>query len=63
MNRKVVVAYSLCFLASLSLVCQTGFAGPAQVPLKIEDALGVLALANRMPIAMSPDGELVAYTL
>ena len=63
MYRKAVVTCSLFFLASLSLVCQLGFAGPAQVPLRVEDALGVLALANRMPIAMSPDGEWVAYTL
>src|SRR4029077_20442088 len=32
-------------------------------PLKISDALGTLALAKRMPIALSPDGEWVAYTV
>jgi dipeptidyl aminopeptidase/acylaminoacyl peptidase len=33
------------------------------MPLSVGDALGVLALANRMPIALSPDGEWVAYTV
>jgi dipeptidyl aminopeptidase/acylaminoacyl peptidase len=63
MYQKAVATCSLFFLLSLSVVCHPAFAGIAQGPLKIEDALGALALANRMPIAMSPDGELVAYTL
>ena len=38
-------------------------AGQDQRPLQIQEALGVLAFANRMPIALSPDGEWVAYTV
>jgi dipeptidyl aminopeptidase/acylaminoacyl peptidase len=38
-------------------------AAPPQAPLRIEDAMGVLSLSNRTPIALSPDGELVAYTV
>jgi hypothetical protein len=63
MNRKAFATCIPFFIASLSLVCQLGISGPPQVPLKVEEALGVLTLAGRMPIAMSPDGELVAYTL
>jgi dipeptidyl aminopeptidase/acylaminoacyl peptidase len=32
-------------------------------PLRIDDALGTLSFAGRAPIALSPDGELVAFTL
>jgi len=38
-------------------------AGAHAEPLKIEDALGTLSFAGRMPIALSPDGEWVAYTV
>lgn len=31
--------------------------------LAIEEALGALAITNRMPVDLSPDGEWVAYTL
>jgi len=34
-----------------------------QKPLAIADALGVLSFANRMPIALSSDGQWVAYTV
>ena len=52
-------------------ICLGGFlvvpapilAAPPQAPLPIEDAMGVLSLSNRTPIALSPDGELVAYTV
>ena len=37
-------------------------AAPPQTPLPIEDAMRVLALAGRSPLAISPDGERVAYT-
>jgi hypothetical protein len=47
--------------ALLSMPYAAWAAQPA--PLNVRDALGVLALANRMPIALSPDGELVAYTV
>jgi dipeptidyl aminopeptidase/acylaminoacyl peptidase len=63
MNRKSFATCSGFFLASLFLVCHPGIASPWQVPLKVEEALGALTLAGRMPTAMSPDGELVAYTL
>jgi len=49
------------FVAYLAVFSQA--ASPQWTPLKIEDALGTLSLANRMPIAMSPDGEWVAYTV
>lgn len=32
-------------------------------PLEIDEALGALALAGRMPLDLSPDGRLVAYTV
>jgi dipeptidyl aminopeptidase/acylaminoacyl peptidase len=48
-----------CFL----LVAQVLGATPPQSPLRIEDAMGVLAFSNRTPIALSPDGEWVAYTV
>lgn len=38
-------------------------AAQTQRPLTVEEALGVLAFPNRMPIALSPDAELVAYTV
>jgi len=56
--RKLI---ALQIVACSTLFCQISGSQPA--PLKIEDALGIMALANRMPIALSPDGEWVAYTV
>lgn len=61
MNRNTVVACALCL--AVLLTSASAFAGEVEAPLPIADALGTLALANRMPIALSPDGELVAYTV
>ena len=48
-------------LACVALFCASAIAQP--VALKINDALGTLSMANRMPIAMSPDGQWVAFTV
>jgi dipeptidyl aminopeptidase/acylaminoacyl peptidase len=63
MNRKAIATCSVFVLAALVLASPLAIGGPPPTPLKIEDALGTLALANRMPIALSPDGEWVAYTV
>ena len=51
----------ICALSLLALICPAASAETA--PLQVEDALGTLALSGRMPIALSPDGEWVAYTV
>src|SRR5258707_8827513 len=54
----------LCGVWGLSLLALIGRTANAQsAALKVEDALGTLALAGRMPIALSPDGDWVAYTV
>jgi len=60
-NALVVRAGFLAICAML--VGRTLFANPPQKPLRIEDALKVLTLSNRTPIALSPDGAWVAYTV
>jgi dipeptidyl aminopeptidase/acylaminoacyl peptidase len=50
-----------CVLTCLVFICRIATSQSAS--LKIEDALGTLAFAGRMPIALSPDGEWVAYTV
>jgi dipeptidyl aminopeptidase/acylaminoacyl peptidase len=52
----------ICFCV-LTLAALRGFASPQSAPLSVEDALGTLSFAGRMPIALSPDGEWVAYTV
>src|ERR1700727_3186341 len=52
-----------CVCVLISLVSSYRAASAQSIPLKIEDALGTLALAGRMPIALSPDGDWVAYTV
>ena len=51
----LIVAMFLCVVNCV--------AGEDQRPLQIQEALGVLAFAGRMPIGLSPDGEWVAYTV
>jgi dipeptidyl aminopeptidase/acylaminoacyl peptidase len=53
--------FNLCLIASFCFV--TCAKAQTLRPLKVQEALGVLAFANRMPIALSPDGEWVAYTV
>ncbi len=48
-------------LACPVLFCAIAIAQP--VPLGIDDALGTLSMASRMPIALSPDGQWVAFTV
>jgi dipeptidyl aminopeptidase/acylaminoacyl peptidase len=48
---------SACFALSCAIVVAQS------APLEVEDALGTLSMANRMPIAMSPDGQWVAFTV
>ncbi|HWO31007.1 MAG TPA: hypothetical protein VNO32_19610, partial [Candidatus Acidoferrum sp.] len=50
-----------CVVTGLVLICR--IANSQSAPLKVEDALGTLAFAGRMPIAMSPDSEWIAYTV
>jgi len=50
-----------CVVTGLVLICS--IANSQSAPLKVEDALGTLAFAGRMPIAMSPDSEWIAYTV
>jgi dipeptidyl aminopeptidase/acylaminoacyl peptidase len=63
MNRNAIVACMFFVLASQPLLSGSAPGEPVQAPLTIGEALGTLALANRMPIALSPDGEWVAYTV
>ena len=50
-------------VGALMVVTVAAAAGAADSPLTVSESLGVLAFANRMPIALSPDGEWVAYTV
>ena len=63
MNRSAVAACTFCILASRPVLSAPAPGEAVQAPLTVGEALGTLALANRMPIALSPDGELVAYTV
>ncbi|MGD1148830.1 MAG: prolyl oligopeptidase family serine peptidase [Thermoanaerobaculaceae bacterium] len=63
MNRNAVVACIFCVLGSQPRLLASAPGEPVQAPLTVGEALGTLALASRMPIALSPDGELVAYTV
>jgi dipeptidyl aminopeptidase/acylaminoacyl peptidase len=62
-NWKVAGCLYLCL--ALALVSPWGPSGVAQQqrPLTVEDAMKTLAFAGRAPIALSPDGGLVAYTI
>jgi len=51
------------FILSIMVVLTCAIAVAQVSPLSIEDALGTLSMANRMPIALSPDGQLVAFTV
>jgi dipeptidyl aminopeptidase/acylaminoacyl peptidase len=62
MKQKPALIHLFLAVVCMILV-RPMLAGAPEAPLKIEDALGMLALANRMPIALSPDGEWVAYTV
>src|SRR5262245_2765128 len=53
----VICAVFFAFLSTPMLAAETA------APLKIEDALGALLLANNAPVDLSPDGEWVAYTV
>jgi hypothetical protein len=58
-TESIVLAAVL--LAGLSIGLASG--ARAQTPLRIEDAMSVLALAGRTPISLSPDGSWVAFTV
>ena len=62
-NWKIAGCLYLCL--ALALVSPWGPSGVAQQqkPLTVEDAMKMLAFAWREPIALSPDGGLVAYTI
>ncbi|HEY3929098.1 MAG TPA: prolyl oligopeptidase family serine peptidase [Candidatus Koribacter sp.] len=47
----------------ISIVLLATVHAQEQKPLGIRDALGALSFAGRMPIALSPDGQWVAYTV
>jgi dipeptidyl aminopeptidase/acylaminoacyl peptidase len=47
--------------ALILFACIPALSGGA--PLAVKDALGVLQIANRSPIALSPDGAWLAYTV
>ncbi len=55
---QLFILFWLVFFSS-----RTGHGTPPQTPLQIEDAMGVRALAGQAPIALSPDGAWVAYTV
>jgi dipeptidyl aminopeptidase/acylaminoacyl peptidase len=63
--RKWKVAGCLYLCLALALVSLWGPSGVAQQqkPLTVENALKTLAFASFEPIALSPDGGLVAYTI
>src|SRR5215471_17944933 len=58
MRKTPILLFVVC-----SLLFPTVDYAQTLAPLAIDDALGTLAFANRMPIAISPDGMWVAYTL
>jgi dipeptidyl aminopeptidase/acylaminoacyl peptidase len=53
------------FVTLLAIATLSGVApaGQEHRPLQIDEALGTLGFAGRMPIDLSPDGQWVAYTL
>lgn len=57
LSRLVLRAFVLAALPLATMCAQE------RKPLAISDALGALSFANRMPIALSPDGQWVAYTV
>ena len=56
--RTIVGMIALTTLLSRSAVAQQQLR-----PLEIDEALGTLALAGRMPVDLSPDGRYIAYTV
>lgn len=54
---------SLSRIFAFVFVAATASRAAESSHLNVQDALGVLAFANRMPIALSPDGGWVAYTV
>src|SRR5215469_15050897 len=50
-----------CFLWLVGLMGEC-FAQPA-TPFRVEDAVGMRSFTNRSPVALSPDGKWLAYSL
>jgi dipeptidyl aminopeptidase/acylaminoacyl peptidase len=60
---NAVVMRAAFLTMSAMLLGGTTLADPPQSSWPIEDAMKVLSLSNRTPIALSPDGVWVAYTV
>ncbi len=60
---NAVVMRAAFLTMSAMLLGGTTLADPPQSSWPIEDAMKVLSLSNRTPIALSPDGISVAYTV
>jgi dipeptidyl aminopeptidase/acylaminoacyl peptidase len=58
MRRIIVVVFAACALMGVAANAQTKVA-----PLTVEDAINHRSFPVYMPLALSPDGKLVAYTL
>lgn len=67
MIRNENLAKFLALLLLTLMPCPIRTAHPAETssprPLPVEDAVGALGFANLMPVALSPSGEWLAYTV
>jgi dipeptidyl aminopeptidase/acylaminoacyl peptidase len=61
-DAHFIVRRIILIAGTLILTATNAFAQTAHV-LRVEDALGVLAIPVQSPIGLSPDGEWVAYTV
>src|ERR1700679_2457644 len=60
---KIAFTLMMLCLAPAAALAEGSKVVASQQPLKIEEALHSLRLTGRAPIALSPDGQLVAYAL